>query len=88
MAACRDSRVTASHGTWNGRPAGGGYQAHQAHREQAERDAWVAAFVAAAQARADAMPGAVPRCGGCRKPDAECVCAAGHRRDALEQAVQ
>lgn len=44
--------------------------------DEAARDAAVAAFVASAQERADAMPGAVPRCTACRKPAAECVCGA------------
>jgi hypothetical protein len=39
---------------------------------EAARDAEVATIVAAAQARADAMPGAIPRCTRCRKPAAEC----------------
>ena len=42
--------------------------------ESDRREAEVAEFVAYAQARADALPSATPRCAECRKPAAECPC--------------
>jgi hypothetical protein len=54
----------------NGLPEPARYDANRA--AEGARDAEVAAIVAAARARADAMPGAIPRCARCRKPAAEC----------------
>jgi hypothetical protein len=65
---------------WAGEEARNGlppFTPYVRHAGDAARDAEVAAIVAAAQARADAMPGAIARCARCRKPAAECGCGDG-----------
>jgi hypothetical protein len=54
----------------NGMPELARYR-HAAADDARERE--VARLVALAQARADAMPGAIPRCTDCGKPAAECA---------------